>query len=352
MSQAALKSKLEQLEKVVPVRDLDLSNIVEYISVVTKQALKQIPLAYVNSLAYFNLGDYVQQGFNSLVFELSSYLGRTQAKEYLSLEHHFIDCRSDEEPISSIETLVEFVKANYVCSSSAGNRLPLTEEAVLETIGKVMEQVGLPAAVVQAELGILIEQILHYKVIPAEYRQFLLEHHFAEHSGYPHAFTPIFIDEVSSIRGKYDLGVGIAQGGLYLAFLFELAGLPVMNVEMKRRGKGATWNPQADFDGQKLKGKKVLLLENDLDTGRTLRRASKEITNYHPQSISVCFMEGKEHCNLSSLPPLIAEHYHVIKPQEKSTEEMEEIESKVFRQLVDRFNQKYNLLRPGVELKL
>ncbi len=340
MNSAAIKSKIEQLEKSVPVKDLNFS-FVEYIHEISNRIISQV------SPKFYYPRETVQHNLESVVFNVTEYLADAHALEYLNPHFHSVADASNEQFFSSIGTLLDVVKSRYFFLSPSGGYSTPTDEAVLDAVGDAMMPVGLPKTTVQDQLDQFLSVILDHKVIPVEYRKFCLAHNFKEGSGYPRSFISYLFKTVSSIREKYDLGIGLAQGGLYAAFFFELAGLPIMTVEMKRKGTGATWQPQPDFDGQKIKGKRVLVLENDIDTGRTLRRACREINCYHSESISVCFMEGNELCRIENLPPSITEHYHLTKPWKEDTIK---IYRHVTRQLAERFNDEYQIFSQRTDL--
>lgn len=123
-------------------------------------------------------------------------------------------------------------------------------------------------------------------------------------------YTPENLVAAQKIRPLYDVGVCIAKGGLYVAYLLHFAGLPIMDVEMKRKGTGARWIPQPSFAGEKLTGQKVLIAENDTVTGRTLRRAVQEIKKYSPLEMGVCFMDEQRDI-FGRVPPEIQNIYHL-----------------------------------------
>lgn len=92
------------------------------------------------------------------------------------------------------------------------------------------------------------------------------------------------------LAAQYDCGLALASGGMYLGFIFELlTTLPVFTVEMKRRGEGAVWNPIDAFD---VRDKRVLVFENDVVTGRTLRRAIREILLLKPAQVDLLLVYG------------------------------------------------------------
>jgi hypoxanthine phosphoribosyltransferase len=90
------------------------------------------------------------------------------------------------------------------------------------------------------------------------------------------------------ISQNYDLGIAIAEGGYTTSYPFVKMGLPVMDVNMKKIGRGASWKPKSNYDSGNIPGKKVLILEDDIVTGKTLKRACREISKFNPAEIAVC----------------------------------------------------------------
>lgn len=84
------------------------------------------------------------------------------------------------------------------------------------------------------------------------------------------------------LKPDYDIGLALAADGLGLGFAFERTGLPVRVVKLGRRGNGARWEPIDKICEEELKGKKVLLFDNDAVTGRTLRRTVRELSVFSP----------------------------------------------------------------------
>ncbi len=83
----------------------------------------------------------------------------------------------------------------------------------------------------------------------------------------------------------YDLGIGIARGGLELAYFFEKQGLPVYVVDAHRRGKGATFK-WIDKPGN-IEGKKVAVFDKDVVSGRTTRRVGRELRKLNPATLDL-----------------------------------------------------------------
>lgn len=91
----------------------------------------------------------------------------------------------------------------------------------------------------------------------------------------------------SILTPNYDVGVSIAHGGLWSAYAFDFFGLPIIIAEAHRKGKGATfrWHDSPE----RIKDSRVLVLDKDAVTGRTLRRTVREIEKYSPKSLDLFF---------------------------------------------------------------
>ena len=94
---------------------------------------------------------------------------------------------------------------------------------------------------------------------------------------------------------KYDVGVGIAKGGLELAYMIHLFGLDTRVVESHSRyrdkvRKKSTFQTQDNISN--IEGKRVLVLENDTVRGLTLKRVGDELKKYSPSVIDVAFIHN------------------------------------------------------------
>ena len=79
--------------------------------------------------------------------------------------------------------------------------------------------------------------------------------------GYPRVAKqePLKLFEMTSqLADKYDLGVGIAKGGLYLTYMFNQFGLETKVVDAHRRGRGATFKWVSEYSPVDIDGKKFL----------------------------------------------------------------------------------------------
>lgn len=90
-----------------------------------------------------------------------------------------------------------------------------------------------------------------------------------------------------TLVSKYDIGIGIASDGLQFSYLFGLYGLQTIVVDMKRTLNGVTWKEIDPISEKQIKNKKVIFFDNDIVTGRTIRRAVKEINKFHPQKMDL-----------------------------------------------------------------
>jgi len=93
-----------------------------------------------------------------------------------------------------------------------------------------------------------------------------------------------------TITEDYDLGIEIATDGLALGYIFSLHGFPTKAVRLSRRGRGAIWQPIDDISKEDINGKRLLLFDNDVVTGRTLRRTTRELGKSSPACMDLLLM--------------------------------------------------------------
>lgn len=80
--------------------------------------------------------------------------------------------------------------------------------------------------------------------------------------------------------------IAVANSGLYGGFLAKGMGIDTYVVDSHRKGKGASYKELDDFN---VIGKDVLLIDNDMETGRTISRVAREISAKKPRTISFLF---------------------------------------------------------------
>jgi hypoxanthine phosphoribosyltransferase len=84
---------------------------------------------------------------------------------------------------------------------------------------------------------------------------------------------------------QYDVGIAIAKGGLWPAFIFELQGLPIYVAQPHKKTRSLTW--KTPIDDQTLKDKKVLVIDKDVETGKTAWKVYDELSKYKPSQIGI-----------------------------------------------------------------
>lgn len=129
--------------------------------------------------------------------------------------------------------------------------------------------------------------------IQETFQQWIISKGFSE--------APIF-SSIKSIKmayhlaPQYDIGVGIAQAGLYFTYMCTLFGLDTRIVECHRIEKGGIFRWCEEVSPDKLEGKKVVVLENDVRSGRTVQRVLSELQKYNPSCIDLALIHD-------SVPP-------------------------------------------------
>jgi hypothetical protein len=129
----------------------------------------------------------------------------------------------------------------------------------------------------------------------------------------------------SKLASEYDVGIGLAWDGAAISFVFNRHGLPVRLVSMKRKGAGAAWNPIDELNGAELRGRRVLVLEVDVLTGRTLRRALKELERHGPSTIDLLLERSHTFIPIFYYKELIAKGgiWRTLPPLRQAFEETE-----------------------------
>ena len=101
-----------------------------------------------------------------------------------------------------------------------------------------------------------------------------------------HTFHIEPINMIYNLKDEFDLAVGTAKSGLYGAFLFDLYGTPAIAVDAHRHGNGATFHSNEDLS-KLIPGRKVVVCDKDVVSGRTSRRVLRELKKYDPESVSL-----------------------------------------------------------------
>jgi hypothetical protein len=105
--------------------------------------------------------------------------------------------------------------------------------------------------------------------------------------------------QLRDLNQVYDVAIGIAAAGAFSAALFDLMGLPTTLADVHVNGD--TQMSRADFAWRKdsrtgkpinpeeLRGKKVIICENDINTGATLEKFLNELSAYEPGQVDIVF---------------------------------------------------------------
>lgn len=120
---------------------------------------------------------------------------------------------------------------------------------------------------------------------------------------------------ISNLGNNYDLGIALATGGLFFSYIAEQFEFPTMIVKMSRHSKGATWQPVDDITRDAINDKRIVVFENDVVTGRTLRRAIKEINFLNPLFVDLLLVyEGTlvSHENYEKWEKFLSEEVTIV----------------------------------------
>lgn len=100
---------------------------------------------------------------------------------------------------------------------------------------------------------------------------------------------PGTVNAANEIASEYDLGIGVAKGGLYSSWIFNRFGLPVILAEahVNEQKNEFEWREEPTSIADKINGSNILVLDKDVVTGNTLGRVAEEIGKYLPEKIDL-----------------------------------------------------------------
>lgn len=102
----------------------------------------------------------------------------------------------------------------------------------------------------------------------------------------PMEAAPI-INMAYHLGNNYDMGIGVANGGCFSTYVFDSFGLETRLVEAHRKGRGATFNWATKTSEEDIVGKRIVVLDKDVVSGRTSRRVLRELQRLNPKSIDL-----------------------------------------------------------------
>ncbi|MBS3175162.1 phosphoribosyltransferase [Candidatus Woesearchaeota archaeon] len=94
---------------------------------------------------------------------------------------------------------------------------------------------------------------------------------------YKIVFLPQACAAAKELKKEYDIGIALATGGLFMGFVAEKFGLKVIKAKPERKGKETSWKFLDKIKKGEIRNKKIIVFDIDVVTGRTLRKAIKEI---------------------------------------------------------------------------
>jgi hypoxanthine-guanine phosphoribosyltransferase len=86
-------------------------------------------------------------------------------------------------------------------------------------------------------------------------------------------------------NGHYDIGVGVLCGAIGHAVLAKVVGLDMIYVRAKRHGARIEFEPVCGLE--RIGGKRVLVIEDDISSGRTMRKVLSELRRFGPVEIGI-----------------------------------------------------------------
>lgn len=86
---------------------------------------------------------------------------------------------------------------------------------------------------------------------------------------------------------SYDVGIAVAKGGLFPAYIFEKFRLPITIVEWHRDQEDTDLEWRNNYQPNQLNKSRVLVLETDVHTGSTSQRVYDEIIRHDPKSVDI-----------------------------------------------------------------
>lgn len=172
-----------------------------------------------------------------------------------------------------------------------------------------MDRKGFPINVfADPTINLRILYDLAERVVKAEISDYVRIH------GHGKDFFPQLLrDAFTSARrivesGVVDIGLSVEPEGCGYSYFFELHGLKVLHVFADFDGKGGIEYRETE-DLAVLRGKRVLLIEDDVRTGQTLRAVLANIVRLDIAKLEIFLGNGTFYQNTSALPPPISRFY-------------------------------------------
>ena len=161
-------------------------------------------------------------------------------------------------------------------------RISNNEQDLKNTVLKTIEKRPHDHSDIQFYLRYAFSQNLERK-LHAGYKEFFKGNGFRKAPAFDLAEV---MNAACELIPQYDVGVGVARGGLWSSYIFSLLDLPVIVGKAYAHGRERTrfkWHDNPDG----LRGKRVLVLDKDVVTGASLRKTFKAMKPYQPVKVDV-----------------------------------------------------------------
>lgn len=125
--------------------------------------------------------------------------------------------------------------------------------------------------------------------LEASFASWCQEHRVRPRSGQLASYLLGSLQLASELAHQYEYGIAVAHSGLALGWAFSIFGLDVGIVKTRRREGGVQLTDSSALLTDRIAGKSVIILENDMVSGQTLQAALKKITPLNPLYVDVAF---------------------------------------------------------------
>lgn len=98
---------------------------------------------------------------------------------------------------------------------------------------------------------------------------------------------PSTLNMTYHLHNNYDVGIGIAKGGLFSSYLFNLFGLPIKVAQCHNQERETSFNWMDEVDNDSFEGKRIAVFDKDVVTGRTSKRTLDEVQKYDPKTVDL-----------------------------------------------------------------
>lgn len=120
----------------------------------------------------------------------------------------------------------------------------------------------------------------------------------------PHSFTSAFRTAKEALeRGGYDVALLVGPEGFAYEPIFRDLGIPTVAVNIPESDFGGRRTLKKFDDLSKLRGKRVLVVEDDVHSGATLRRLLRTLNQYGTTRLGLYLGSTARHQNVSNVPP-------------------------------------------------